>query len=202
MLLSNLKLKPREFIKYKFFNSLFLGLSVGSIFTIYSPLNPSIYSIGGILLAIGMTVVAKFYEKILNIEYFFKISLAVEFIILFIVLFYLFKPFGYMTALLIYTGYQLTFMFGSYLLRAETLLLRKNKLLSLVDISKQLGNLSGMLISFLFYKVINQFFTITTNSDKVYAVHFILLLTELIIIYFISRSFITPNKNKRDKNKS
>ncbi|HIO91180.1 MAG TPA: hypothetical protein EYG69_05355 [Campylobacterales bacterium] len=202
MLLSNLKLKPREFIKYKFFNSLFLGLSVGSIFTIYSPLNPSIYSIGGILLAIGMTVVAKFYEKILNIEYFFKISLAVEFIILFIVLFYLFKPFEYMTALLIYTGYQLTFMFGSYLLRAETLLLRKNKLLSLVDISKQLGNLSGMLISFLFYKVINQFFTITTNSDKVYAVHFILLLTELIIIYFISRSFITPNKNKRDKNKS
>lgn len=199
---SNLHLKPKEFIKYKFFNSLFLGLSVGSIFTIYTPLNPSIYSIGGILLAIGMIIVAKFYEKILNIEYFFKISLAVELIILFIVLFYLFKPFGYMTALLIYTGYQLTFIFGSYLIRAETLLLKKNKLLSLIDISKQLGSLFGMLVSFLFYKVIEHYFSITTNSDKVYALHFMLLVTELIIIYFIFRSFITPNKNKRDKNKS
>ena len=198
----NLKLNPREFIKYKFFNSLFLGLSVGSIFTIYAPLNPSIYSIGGIFLAIGMIMVAKFYEKILNLEYFFKISLAVELIILAIVLIYIFSPFGYMTALLIYTGYQLTFVFGSYLIRAETLLLKKNKLLSLVDISKQLGSLFGMLFSFLFYKIIEYFFAITTNSDKVYAIHFMLLATELIIIYFIFRSFIAPNKNKRNKHKS
>jgi len=169
---------------------MFLGLSMGSIFTIYAPLKPSIYSIGGVLLAIGMIVVAKFYEKILNIEYFFKISLFVEFVILFVVIFYLIKPFEYMTALLVYSGYQLTFMFGSYLVRAETLLLKKETLLSRIDIAKQIGNLAGMVISFLFYKILEHFYNITTNSTKVYYIHFLLLITEIIIIILIFKSFV------------
>jgi len=41
-----LKLIPQWFIRYKFFNSLSLGLSVGAIFTIYTPLEPSVYSLG------------------------------------------------------------------------------------------------------------------------------------------------------------
>ena len=41
---------PEWFIRYKFFNSLFLGLSVGAIFTLYAPLEPSIYSLGGVFL--------------------------------------------------------------------------------------------------------------------------------------------------------
>jgi hypothetical protein len=186
---SNLKINPKEFIKYKFFNSLFLGLSMGSIFTIYAPLKPSIYSIGGVVLALGMILIAKFYEKILNIDYFFKISLLVELVILFMVSYYLLKPYGYVTALLVYSGYQLTFIFGSYLVRAETLLLKENTLLSKVDMAKQFGSLAGMLISYLFYKVLDNFYGITQNTQKVYNMHFLLLLTEVIIIVFIFRSF-------------
>ncbi len=186
---SNLKIAPKEFIKYKFFNSFFLGLSMGSIFTIYAPLKPSIYSIGGVVLALGMIIVAKYYEKILNINYFFKISLLVEFVILFVVAFYLFRPYGYMTALLVYSGYQLTFIFGSYLVRAETLILKKDRLLSKVDMAKQVGNLAGMLISFLFYKALEYGFGITANAQKVYYMHFLLIITEIVIIIFIFRSF-------------
>ena len=186
---SKLKIVPKNFIKYKFFNSLFLGLSMGSIFTIYAPLKPSIYSIGGIILAVGMIVVAKFYEKILNIEYFFKISLLVEFVILAVVVYFLINPYNYMTALFVYSGYQLTFMFGSYLVRAETLLLKKDTLLSKVDMAKQFGNLAGMLISFLFYKALEYFFAITNNKIKVYDIHYLLLLCEIIIIILIFMSF-------------
>jgi hypothetical protein len=186
---SNLKIAPKEFIKYKFFNSFFLGLSMGSIFTIYAPLKPSIYSIGGVVLALGMIIVAKYYEKILNINYFFKISLFVEFVILIVVAFYLFRPYGYMTALLVYSGYQLTFIFGSYLVRAETLILKKDRLLSKVDMAKQVGNLAGMLISFLFYKALEYGFEITANAQKVYYMHFLLIITEIVIIILIFRSF-------------
>ncbi len=186
---SKLKIEPKYFIWYKFFNSMFLGLSMGSIFTIYAPLKPSIYSIGGIVLAIGMIIVAKLYEKILTIEYFFKISLLVELVILAVVIFFLIKPYEYMTALLVYSGYQLTFMFGSYLVRAETLFLKKKILLSKVDIAKQLGNLTGMLISFIFYKVLEYFFHITDNAQKVYDIHFLLLFCEVVIIALIFKSF-------------
>mgnify|MGYP007000265896 len=73
MISRKLRINNRNFIKYKFFNSLFLGTSVGSIFTIYAPLEPSVYSLGGIFLALGMLFVATLYSKILNINYFYKI---------------------------------------------------------------------------------------------------------------------------------
>ncbi len=184
-----MKLNPRIYIWYKLFNSSFTGLSIGSIFTIYAPLEPSIYSIGGILLAIGMMIVAKFYEKIMTIRKFFIISMFVEFVILFLVIFFLIKPYTYMTALLIYAGYQLTFVFGSYLVRAETLILRKKHLLSLVDIYKQAGYLIGLVVSFVFYKILEHSFQITTNQEKVYYLHFLLLVVEVIIIYLLYRSF-------------
>ncbi len=186
-----MKIKPKIYIWYKFFNSSFTGLSIGSIFTIYSPLEPSIYSIGGILLAIGMMIVAKFYEKIMTVPKFFVISVFVELVILFLVIFFLLHPYTYMTALLIYAGYQLTFVFGSYLVRAETLILRKKHLLSLVDIYKQAGYLTGLVVSFIFYKSLEYGFGITTNEEKVYLLHFLLLWTELIIIYLLYRSFFS-----------
>ncbi len=188
-----MKINPRLYFWYKFFNSSFTGLSIGSIFTIYSPLEPSIYSIGGILLAIGMMIVAKFYEKIMTVEKFFVISLFVEFVILFLVIFFLFKPYTYMTALLIYAGYQLTFVFGAYLVRAETLILRKKHLLSLVDIFKQAGYLVGLVVAFVFYKILEYGFHIETNQDKVYLLHFLLLGVELVIIYLLFRSFKRKN---------
>ncbi len=185
-----MKIKPRLYIWYKFSNSLFTGLSIGSIFTIYAPLEPSIYSIGGILLAIGMMVVAKFYEKIMTVPKFFVISMFVEFVILFLVILFLVKPYNYTTALLIYAGYQLTFVFGSYLVRAETLILRKKHLLSLIDIYKQAGYLAGLVVSFVFYKILEYGLNITTNEEKIYLLHFLLLGTEIAIILLLYKSFI------------
>ena len=60
-----LKIIPLWFIRYKFFNSLFLGVSIGAIFTLYVPLEPSIYSLGGVILAMGMLLVARLYHYIM-----------------------------------------------------------------------------------------------------------------------------------------
>ena len=181
----------KEFIRYKFFNSLFVGLSVGSIFTIYAPLEPSLYSLGGIALALAMLGIAKIYTKIMNIYYFYRISIAVELVMLISVLYFLFFSYSYTTALFIYAGYQLTFSFGSYLVRAETILIPKSEALSRLDVAKQLGYLAGMLISYLFYKVLTYFLNTTDNQSQVYDLHYLLLLTELITIVFLLRSFST-----------
>jgi hypothetical protein len=180
---------PRNFIKYKFFNSLFLGLSVGSIFTIYAPLKPSIYSIGGIILALGMLFLARIYTKIMTREWFYKISLFVEFVVLAMVIYFLMKPYLYMTALLVYIGYQTTFVFGSYLVRAETIIGKKRIMFTFFDTAKQLGYLVGMVVSFVFYKILDLGFGITVNSQKVYDLHFLLLICELLVIWFLYKSF-------------
>ena len=120
-----LTLIPEWFIRYKFFNSLFLGLSVGVIFTLYTPLQPSVYSLGGVLLALGMLLVARLYHHILNAQWFFRISFLVEVLLLLTMIYFLLYPYTYQTALIIYLGYQMTFVFGSYLVRVETLLLKQ-----------------------------------------------------------------------------
>jgi hypothetical protein len=131
-MLSNLNLNQRAFIIYKWFNSLFLGVSIGSVFTIYEPLDPSIYSLGGIFLALVMIIVAKFYHKILNAYYFFRISILVELIVLAMLVSFLIFSYSYQTALFIYIGYQITFVFGSYLVRAETLVFNDNEVLEII----------------------------------------------------------------------
>ncbi|MBT3280421.1 MAG: hypothetical protein HOJ96_04695 [Campylobacteraceae bacterium] len=186
---SNLKINTREFIKYKFLNSLFLGISVGSIFIIYSPLEPSIYSFGGILLALAMLFVAKLYSKILNIYYFYRISLFVEIITLILVSGFLIFSYSYTTALLVYIGYQVTFTFGSYLVRAETVLLKKAKILTFLDVAKQKGYLAGMAISFIFYKALENLFDISNNQIQVYNMHFLLFIMELFTIYILIKAF-------------
>ncbi len=183
------KIYPRRYFYYRFFNSLFTGLSIGSIFTIYAPLKPSIYSVGGVLLAVGMLIVAKFYEKLMNLRIFFFVSLFVEIVILAVVVYFLFFPYGYSTALFVYSGYQLTFVFGSYLVRTETLFLRKKKILSLLDMFKQGGYLTGLILSFVFYRALENFLGITTNQEKVYYLHFLLVGVETVIIFSLLRSF-------------
>ena len=183
-----LTLNPTWFIRYKFFNSLFLGLSVGAIFTIYAPLKPSIYSIGGIALAVGMLIVAQLYHQILNTRWFYRISLLVEITLLLAVGYFLLFPYTYQTALLVYLGYQLTFVFGSYLVRAETLIIQKDTILTTLDSAKQLGYLVGMGISYLFYKGLEQY-GITENQTKVYDLHYLLLGVEIVIILLIMKSF-------------
>ena len=148
---NNLQLNHRNYIIYKFFNSLFLGTSIGSVFIIYSPLEPAIYSIGGIVLALGLMGVALFYEKILNVGYFYIISLFVEVVILAVLISFLIFSYSYEIALCVYIGYQVTFIFGSYLGRVETLLLKKKRILKAVDISKQAGYMIGLLLSYVVF---------------------------------------------------
>ncbi len=186
---------PEWFIRYKFFNSLFLGLSVGAIFTLYAPLEPSIYSLGGVFLALAMLLVARLYNHILNAKWFFRISLFVEVVLLLAILYFLYHSYSYQTALLMYIGYQVTFVFGSYLVRAETLLLKTDTLLTRLDTAKQLGYLIGMGASYLFYKVINAYH-INDNQTQVYDLHFLLLLVEVIVIILILKSF---KKSKKEK---
>ncbi len=184
-----MKILPRSYIRYKGVNSFFTGLTVGAVFTIYSVLDPSIFSLGGIVLALGMLVVAKLYEKILNLGTFYRISLFVEWVMLGLVVWYLAMPYGYSTALLVYAGYQLTFMFGSYLVRAETLFLNRKRILSWLDMVKQAGYLAGMLVSWLFYKAMEWIWQIQDHAEQVYNLHWLLLVTEILIIRLLVGSF-------------
>jgi len=188
---SEKRINTREFINYKFFNSLFTGLSIGSIFTIYTPLDPSLFSAGGIFLALAMLYIAKLYSKIMNHHYFYRISLAVEMVMLALVLYFLLFSYSYTTALMVYIGYQATFSFGSYLVRAETMLFKRSMVLTFLDVTKQKGYLVGMVISFLFYKGLEYLLNITENSTQVYDLHFLLLAVELTTIFFLLRAFRT-----------
>ena len=179
----------RSFIWFKLLNSFFLGLSVGSIFIIYSPLEPSIYSIGGIALALMMLLVAKFYTKIMNIEAFYKISLFVEVLLLGMLLFFLLNSYSYITALFIYGGYQLTFAFGSYLIRAETVFLKRSSIFGFVDVAKQKGYLAGMAGSYLFYKLLEYGYDISNSQEQVYYLHFLLLGVQALILYYLNKAF-------------
>jgi len=183
-----LKIIPSWFIRYKLFNSLSLGVGVGAIFTLYAPLEPSIYSMGGVLLAMGMLIVARFYHTILNAEWFFRISLFVETVLLLVMLYFLYRSYNYQTALLLYIGYQVTFVFGNYLIRAETLLLKTDTLLTKLDTVKQIGYLLGMGVSYMFYKILTHY-GIDDNQTQVYDLHFLLIAVELVVIVLIWKSF-------------
>jgi len=183
-----LKIQPTWFIRYKFFNSLFLGLSVGTIFTLYAPLEPSIYSLGGVILALLMLGVARLYHYILNAAWFFKISLFVEAVLLLAMLYFIYASYSYQTALLLYIGYQITFVFGSYLVRAETLLLKTDTLLTKLDTAKQLGYLAGMGVSYFLYKAF-AYYGIKSPQEQVYNLHFLLISIEIIVIVLIIKSF-------------
>ena len=124
----------------------------------------------------------------MNMEAFFYITLLVEVIVLAFVLAFLILNYSYMSALLIYLGYQITFIFGSYLVRMETLVLKKTKIISYADIMKQKGYLVGLVISYLFYKLLAYMGTLD-KQIQVYDLHVGLFILEIIIIVFIFRSF-------------
>jgi len=183
-----MKLHLRAYIYYKLLNSMFLGVSVGSVFVLYTSLEPSIYSIGGIFLALSMLFIAKFYDSMMNIKIFFYITLLVEFVVLFFVLVFLIFDYSYTTALIIYAGYQVTFMFGNYLVRMETIVLKKTKILSFTDIAKQKGYLIGLVLSYGFYKLLG-YLDINDKQIQVYDLHVGLFALQLVIIFFILKAF-------------
>jgi len=183
-----MKLHLRDYIWYKFLNSLFFGVSVGSIFIIYTPLEPSIYSLGGIVLALGMLFVAKWYGYLMNLRAFFYATLFVESVVLIFVGAFLVFGYSYMIAISIYIGYQLTFMLGNYLIRMETIALKKRSILSFTDVAKQKAYLLGMVISYGFYKFLEALH-VTNKNIQVYDLHVGLFLLQILILCFVFRAF-------------
>jgi len=173
------------YIAYKLFNALFAGLALGSVMSIYAPLKPSIYSLGGIVLALGMIIVARMYEKILTIQWFYRFTMLIEVVLFGVILFFLTTEFSYQSALLMYIGYQITFIFSSYLIRAETLFLSETYMLIRIDTVKQIGTLIGMAVAYVFY----QFLEEKTNIEQVYTMHYILTTIQVIVIFLVYRSF-------------
>lgn len=182
----NINLRP--YLWYKLLNSLFFGLAVGSVFVLYTPLEPSVFSLGGIGLAVGLLVVAKVYEKMMNLLVFYRITLLVEFLALLIIISFLIFQYSYTNVLFIYISYQLTFVFGNYLMRMETLALKRTTLLSFADVVKQQGYLAGMIISYLFYKIV-EFCGVIDKETQVYCLHGLLLVVQIVIIYCVFKAF-------------
>lgn len=184
-----MRLNIKSFLWYKLFNSSFTGLSIGMLFTIYDPLDPLVYSVGGIFLAVAMLIIAKFYDKLLNIKSFYYISLMVELMMLFTVIIFVLLQFSLVSALLIYIGYQFTFTFGGYLVRAETLVAQDKELLGKIDISKQLGYLFGLGASFLFYETLKYGIEIIESKEQIIILNYILIVLQCFIIFFLIISF-------------
>ena len=184
-----MKLNEKGFLAYKLINSSFTGLSVGILFTIYQPLDPSTYSIGGIVLAGSMLLIAKFYDKLLNIQSFYLISIIVELVMLVTLIIFMALQFSLTSALLIYMGYQLTFIFGGYLVRAETLVAKESKFLGKIDVNKQIGYLVGLATSFFFYKLLEYGFEISEPKIQINILHYFLITLQILIILLLIKSF-------------
>jgi hypothetical protein len=185
-----MKLLFHPYLRYKFLNSLFTGIAGGSVFTIYGSLSPSTFSAGGIVLALGLMGMAYVYHHLMTLKRFFILSFAAEAVMLLMIGYFLLFPKYQITALIVYGAYQLSFIFGGYLVRAETHFARKARIMGWIDIAKQQGYLGGLLVSYGFYKVLEAN-NIVCPADQVYWLHTALFPIELIIIVFLVRSFVS-----------
>jgi hypothetical protein len=112
----------------------------------------------------------------------------VEVVMFLMVGYFLLNPYNYTTALLVYIGYQISFMFGSYLVRAETVFFNRVKILSFLDVAKQKGYLVGLAISYIFYEIL-KYYGISDNQTQVYYLHFGLLGLEIFVMYYLWKGF-------------
>jgi len=182
-------LRRGRFIQYKFLNSLFLGLSVGAVFVLYTPLSPAVFSAGGIGLAVGTLVVATQYRRILAARWFFHLSLLVELVTLSGVVAVLTFPVELPLALFVYIGYQLTFSLGNYLVRCETLLMVSVDQLRKLDVAKQAGYLLGMGAAWAIYSWLAASAHMQDRTAQVVALHWVLVVVEILVIAALWRSF-------------
>ena len=183
-----MKLIFRPYLHYKFTNSLFTGIVGGSVFTIYGSLSPSTFSLGGIILALGLMGLAYGYHRLMKLEYFRNFSLAAEIMMLFMVGFFILFPTYQTTALIVYGAYQLSFMLGGYLMRAETHFAKHARIMGWIDIVKQQGYLAGLTLSYGFYKLL-EYYQISDAHTQVYYLHFPLFILEIIVIAFLLKGF-------------
>ena len=182
-------IRPAAFIRYKFLNSLFLGLSVGAVFVLYTPLSPAVFSAGGIGLALGTLIVATQYRRILAPGWFFRLSLGVELVTLSGVIAVLRFPLDLALALFIYIGYQITFSLGNYLVRCETLLMVSVEQLRKLDVAKQTGYLLGMGDARAVYPGLEDFATIDDRVEQVVSLHWVLAVVEIMVLVALWRAF-------------
>ena len=182
-------IRPGAFIRYKFLNSLFLGLSVGAVFILYTPLSPAIFSAGGIGLALGTLMVATQYRRILAPGWFFRLSLLVELVTLSGVAAVLILPLELPLALFVYIGYQVTFSLGNYLVRCETLLMVSIEQLRKLDMAKQAGYLLGMAGAWCIYASLEQFAGIDGRAEQVISLHWVLVMIETLVLVSLWYAF-------------
>ena len=182
-------IRPGAFVRYKFLNSLFLGLSVGAVFTLYTPLSPAIFSAGGIGLALGTLMVATQYRRILAPGWFFRLSLLVELVTLSGVAAVLILPLELPLALFVYIGYQLTFSLGNYLVRCETLLMVSIEQLRKLDMAKQAGYLLGMAGAWGLYTGLEQFAGVDAPAEQVISLHWVLVIVETMVLVSLWYAF-------------
>jgi hypothetical protein len=178
----------RPYIRYKFVNSLFTGVAGGSIFAVYGSLSPSTFSLGGIILAFGLMAMAYAYRYFMTIKAFFLFSLLAEIVMLLMIVYFLLFTTQILTALMVYAAYQLSFMFGGYLARAETYFAQKPKIMGWIDVAKQQGYLAGLALSYLFYKGCEHY-AVTEAKTQVYTLHFPLLAIEIVVIVLLVAGF-------------
>lgn len=183
-----IQINLRFYLSYKLLNSLFLGVSLGTIFVIYTPLSPKTYSIGGIALALGAFVLTLFYTKILQTKPYKRILLGLEIVPFGYIVAYLVFPNTLFGAIVIYTLYQITFIFGDYLGRAETLIIKRKIILSWLDKYKQIGYILGLILAFVFYAIL-EFFGISQKESQIYRIHFLLLLLQCAVFLTLVYSF-------------
>ena len=175
-------IRPAAFIRYKFLNSLFLGLSVGAVFVLYTPLSPAVFSAGGLGLALGTLIVATQYQRILVPAWFFRLSIAVELITLSGVTAVLVLPIALPLALFVYIGYQITFSLGNYLVRCETLLMGSVEQLRQLDIAKQAGYLLGMATAWAIYTGLEHWLMVSEETAQVVSLHWALWGLEVMVL--------------------
>jgi len=182
-------IRPAAFIRYKFFNSLFLGLSIGAVFVLYTPLSPAVFSAGGIGLALGTLVIATQYRRILVASWFFRLSLGVELVTLSGVTAVLLFPLELPVALFIYIGYQVTFSLGNYLVRCETLMMVSVDQLRKLDVAKQAGYLLGMGSAWAIYAGLERFAGVDERVEQVISLHWALAVIEILVVIALWQGF-------------
>ena len=102
---------------------------------------------------------------------------------------------SFFSALIIYCLYQLTFVFGGYLVRAETLVANEKEYLGKIDVFKQIGYLTGLIFSYIFYKSLEHILHISDINQQIESLHYPLIIVQLMVIASLFLSF---NKTTND----
>ena len=181
-----LRLKP--FVAYKSINAFFQGVWGTAYVALMAPLPPEAFSIGPLAFALGPLLVALGYSRLLNLPWFFRISVSVEVIALLSVVAVLLYPQSFLLAAGVYFGFQLALIFGNYLVRLETLVIAKESFKP-VDIGKTLGALAGALFALGFYQWARTWLGTDDSLVLIQYLHYPLLIVQLSNLTLLLASF-------------